>query len=398
MKKIETLLDNHNKYFENILSFVPSENSWFIFDSIWKKNIDNRYYFINDNLKSSFLWKKYITEIYNYIEFNLKQLLKSDFINLSPISGLTQMLLILKSFWLEQWDFIMWVPLNKWGHYNTKRLIELLWYKFIEIPFEWNNINHIKLVNLINSNNIKLLYVDQMTWVSNFNFDFSIKQLINHEIIFYNDISHNLAFIISWVHKNPIDLWFDAFGWSFHKSFPGPQKAFVATNNIILANSINNTSDILFSSIHFWDIYDVWIVLDYMDWKWETYTKNIILNVNIFWKILEEYWFEIIWKKWNIYSFNHQLLFLLPNSFSPDNFAKKLEEIWILVNSMFLPFTNWKKGIRMWFQEVTLLGMGEENIIKIASLFNLILIDNYNVEESIILVSDIKKDIIKNKI
>jgi len=49
-------------------------------------------------------------------------------------------------------------------------------------------------------------------------------------IIKYYDVSHNAAFIIGKQHPNPLEDGYDAFGGSTHKTIPGPQKAFFATN------------------------------------------------------------------------------------------------------------------------------------------------------------------------
>lgn len=398
MSDIQSLLDKHNKFYESILSFIPSENSCFIFEKLWKENLTNRYFFKDTKLRQSFPWQDYMYEIFKYVESKILKILEINYINLSPISWLSQMLLAIKSFWVNNWWYILSIPVEKWWHFITSELINSLWYKNINIPFLNNEIDELELTRLINSYNVKLVYFDQMTWVIPFWFSKKIKENIPSDVVFYNDISHNLAFIISWLHKNPLKLWFDAFWWSFHKSFPWPQKAFIWTNNEMLINKIDLTSKILFSNTHIWDLYDIWLVLDYMEWKWLDYTKNIIINVNLFWKIIENNWFKIIWKDKGIYSKNHQILFMLPKNFDTDIYVSKLKEVWVLVNNLILPFTNWQKWIRMWFQEATLLWLNKSDVKDLSSIFIWVLDKDCNINKYKESLKELKNKIINNKI
>lgn len=387
-------IKQQNDKFLNSISLIASENYSFYnaFYDIYNSDLSWRYsFFENSIFQKSFPWHENIVNMQEDITNTLKNKFKSKYLSLSSLSWMNALLSILMSLTVS-WDTVYFIPIDCWWHSSSYKIASRLWLNVKYIPFDYNTkkIDFFSFRNQILREMPKLIYIDQMTWI----YPISLLEIeditIPNNIITYNDISHNSAFIISWLHKNPLFDWYSMFWWSTHKTIPWPQKAFIATNNSAYYSKIIESLNFIVSNNNPLNIAILWKVFDIMEFKWDIYTKQILSNSIYFSKQIQSLWFELLYD-WETFSQNHQVLFFTEPIIDTKVFFSNLSNIWIYVNILPLPFSNWRIWIRVWLQEFTLLWWKEKDIDLLINLFKDILNNTSSINDNKLKIYTLKK-------
>jgi glycine hydroxymethyltransferase len=126
-----------------------------------------------------------------------------------------------------------------------------------------------------------LVYVDQ----SNCLFPLDVQKLVQvtrgvaPDTLIHVDVSHWLGLVLGGVFPNPLALGADSFGGSTHKTFPGPQKAVVATNREDLNAKIYQAQYEMISSHHFATALSLGIaLLEFKECGGAEYAANVVRN------------------------------------------------------------------------------------------------------------------------
>ena len=395
---MEKILKRQKKLFERSISFVASENYSFynLYDDLINTDIGNRYSFFNNTRNNdSFPWHENILEIQEKTTNLLKNILSVDFVTISPLSWMNALFILLSSLSKIN-DSIFLVSPENWWHFSSKFIAERLGLRVNFIPFAYKSVDYDKFLFFLKKEKPSLIYVDQMTWIYPISMLPIYEYTKRNNIINYYDISHNWAFVFSWLHKHPLQDWYDVFGWSTHKTIPWPIKAYFAGNNSGIFNKIFHFSNILVSSNNSLGIWMLLITLNNMENKWFDYTKKILKNSNYMAKKLEELWFEIIYDGKN-YTKNHQVLFRSDSIISSKKLFDLLNSILIFTNLLPLPFTKWKIWIRIWTQEFSFLWWWYEEIDSIIFIIkDLIKFGEINKDENVRKIGDVKKKLMNS--
>lgn len=371
---LDNILKKYSDYMDSSFSLIPSEN--IIPESILQSipsELYNRYYFDSVKWIELFPWSEYLREIIINVENTIKKQLKVDYVDIKWISWVNLMTIVI-SWLLKTWEGIYIVPSNKWGHNITKQIALKFWFKTYDIPFleDWN-IDQIKMIEDSNKFDIKLVYIDQMSWNNSYNFNI-LKSSLWNNIITYYDVSHNLAYYFSSYKESLLKSWFDAFWWSTHKTFPWWHKAIFCTNSIDLFLLIEKNSKIFVSHIHMYDLVILWKVLEYMNNKWDNYILKINKINKLMRKLFEKLWFSIL--EFNP-ELNHQLL-LYNDSIDLAELNKKFSNNWIILNYLWI---DKKPVLRLWFQEFAMFNPSDEDIKEILKYISLIFL-NKNIDRN----------------
>jgi glycine/serine hydroxymethyltransferase len=144
--------------------------------------------------------------------------------------------------------------------------------------------------------------------------------------------------------KTPLEFWFDCFGGSTHKTFPGGHKAIFCTNDIEIYKRIWQTTKVFVSHTHTYDLAILARVLDDMNGRWDDYISTITKITKLLRGTFLKMWFQCI-------DFsdtpNHQIMVYHPDKDIAE-LNKKFTENGILFNYLIL----WdKKILRIWVQE-----------------------------------------------
>lgn len=374
---MQTLLREYKDFSENSLSFIPSENivSQSIIDQI-PADLYNRYYFDAMWENEVFPASYHIRKIKNYVISQLNKQFKSDYVNIDTISGLNLMTTVFLSL-LSPGESVYVLPSNKGGHHVTKEILLQLWYQAFYIPFDEDGyMDQVKMWEEIKLQNIGLVYIDQMMW--NMEYDFrDLQKNIPESCQVYYDVSHNMAYLFQTDTPSPLLYWFDAFGGSTHKTFPGGHKGIFCTNNKKIDAKFSQTAKEFVSHTHSYDLAILGLVIDKMEDSWDIYIRNITQIQKQLTSLFQKLGFEIITLSDTP---NHQILVSHPHR-DIKILHKKYSEAGILFN--FLNFGN-KQVLRIWVQEFAYSQPNQEQIM-IVMKYILQVFSNIPVDQKIIL-------------
>ncbi|EOU2547303.1 hypothetical protein ACWOQH_000609 [Vibrio parahaemolyticus] len=237
-------------------SLVASENQLSEFAaSFLNCEFYGRYSFDSDSTwgATSFPNGRSISAIRNEITHPiLARLSKARYVNTKPISGISCLTVVISALCPEG-SSVLVLPEKLGGHPSTKYIIRKLGLKVYEIPVsESNEIDIDKLLQLFKRMAVKLIYLDHSNGKSEIDIPL-LKMVMNDaekNIHIHYDTSHFNALVLGGALSNPLVSGGDSFGGSLHKSFSGPHKAFIATNNRTVIDRVNYCSDRFISHEH----------------------------------------------------------------------------------------------------------------------------------------------------
>jgi glycine/serine hydroxymethyltransferase len=375
VKEILTILEKHENKFNESFNFVPSEN---ILSSLAKiplrLDVYSRYFFNDMSTWGNWAFHggKFIGEIEEkYLIPNLQSVTNAKYINFKAISGLNCMTLVISSY-CDISDTIFILPPSLGGHASTEFITKRLGLKTAFIPQkEKFAIDLIKFEEAIKKERPKLIYIDQ----ANVLFPLNVAEIskiaksTSHEIMIHHDTSHLNGLIFGKAIPNPLDLGADSFGGSTHKSFPGPHKAFFATNNELISKKVWENSKNIISHSHMAEAISFCLALiELKHFDIEKFAKQTIDNAKLFASELYNYGVFVEGSE-NGFTGCHQI-WVDPSDYIDTYKASEiLYDTGIIVNAFGgLPTIN-KPSLRMGFNEVTYLGVKEGEIKQLALYF-----------------------------
>ncbi len=396
-KILELLIENEEASIDRI-NMVPSENYAsalsripMIFDTY------NRYFFnaTKEEKNWSFRGVQSVCEIETDIAIPLlMELTNSKYVNVRPISGLSAMGLVLQSLGHGKSSKILTVSHDMGGHYATKSLAE----KYgLEVDFidgiDEHKIDLEKLENQVKQNNYSLVYIDQ----SNCLFPISVSELssvikrYSPETLIHVDASHWLGMIFGGAMENPLEAGANSFGGSTHKTFPGPQRAIVCTNDKVIAGRIQQSQFHMISSHHFGTIASLAMaLLEFKEGNGCDYVNKIKDNAVALAKKLDFYGYDVRGKKYGFSNGNQ--IWVSTNNTGLDSYtaSDRLSKIGINVNVFDeLPGCN-HSIMRVGVNEVTRFGALEKDMDTLAEIFHLAINQKESVEQLRIRVKRLK--------
>lgn len=165
----------------------------------------------------------------------LQESLGSPYVSVRPISGLNAMLSVMAAYGGPPGSTCLTLHGDQGGHSATRPLAERLGLSVTPIPGDGpHSIEIAGLEDLFRRLRPNLIYFDQ----SNALFPYLDLRAVRRAaedsgvpIVVHVDCSHWLGLILGGRLPNPLDLGADTISGSTHKTFPGPQKGFVATRS-----------------------------------------------------------------------------------------------------------------------------------------------------------------------
>lgn len=378
--KTNDILDvivEHQKKWENGFYLIPSENFLspvaripFLFD------LYNRYYLDDDRIfgypvfpggiELGELEKKYVIP-------RLNELLDSQYISLKPLSGMTALLIGLAGL-VEHGSSIIILSPELGGHPSTQHIGIRLGIDIHYVPTnqEDNSLNWDELINLIKRVKPTLIYWDQghVLFPDDPAKISRIVRAINDNIILYYDVSHLLGFILNGMFPSPLKCGFDIIGGSTHKSFPGPQKGFIATNNIQYFHDIQKYSDIFISHPQMANLVSLAIVLsDFDKGLIKEEITNSVKMAKYFGQCCVENGLNVFRAKDGCTE-THQLWICLPIHLSVPDLSRRLIESGLFTNC-FQYFKPTKGNCcRLGFNEMARLNVSDDDLRLISYYFS----------------------------
>ena len=309
-----------------------------------------------------------------------KKLFNVEHANVQPISGTTANMAVFFAL-TEPGDTIMSLSVPHGGHISHDRFSAAGLRGLNVKYYEFDNDNFNIDVDATRKK-VEKLEVKPKVFVlgaSLFLFPHPVKEIVEiaQEVgakVVY-DASHVLGLIAGKEFQDPIREGADVVTASTHKTFPGPQRAIILCKKELAKAIDRGVFPGVVSNHHIHSLAGyVATCLEMMEFG-EAYAKQIVKNAKRLAESLYDRGYDVVCPDLG-FTESHQIAVDVSKLGGGDRIAKLLEEVGIILNKNLLPWDDVKKadnpsGIRIGVQEVTRVGMKEDEMETIAELMDL---------------------------
>ncbi len=375
---IDNLLKKHDSYREGCLNLIASENfASQKVRSYLTSDLGNRYgcYATENPAEREYAGNRYIHDIEMATQELVKEIFKAEYVDLRPIGGhMAGMSVVLGL--LDPGDQVVEVSLSDWGHGLVGPMCQVRQFdETIKVAYMAFDENRAVDVEKLKAQARELKPKMIIFGGSGTLFPEPVKALrpLAEElgILIAYDASHVTGLIAAGVFPNPLEEGADIMFGSTHKSFPGPQGGFVASNRKHLMVKVGNTlSPSLVTSHHLNRLPALAASILEMKEHGEDYAQQVVRNAKALASALAALGFYVQGKDRG-YTESHLLLMELGNYVNTAP-GKLLEQAGILCSD---DFSGNSPEVRIGTPEVTRKGMKEEQMPLIAQFFKRSLMD-----------------------
>ncbi len=215
------------------------------------------------------------------------------------------------------------------------------------------------------------------------------------------DASHVLGLIAGKRFQDPIREGADVVTASTHKTFPGPQRAVIMCKKELGKTIDKGVFPGVVSNHHIHSLAGyVAACLEMMEFG-EAYAKQIVKNAKRLAESLYNLGYDVLCPDLG-FTESHQVVVDVSKFGGGDKIAKMLEDVGIILNKNLLPWDDVKRadnpsGIRIGVQEVTRLGMKENEMDTIAELIDMTIKEKKSKDEIRKMVREFKSNYVTVK-
>ncbi len=409
-EKVLILLEEHHKWFRESIPLIASENvpSPAVREAL-ASDFGNRY---AEGWPGERLYAgcRYIDQV-ELLAIELgKKVYDAEFVDVRPISGVMANLAAYTVF-AQPGDVMMALAIPHGGHISHGRLkwggtagvvrhLEVERYEFDEENFEINIDGTRKKINQLEQEGRKPKLF--MLGASVFLFPHPVKEIAdlaaeyNAKVVY--DAAHVAGLIAGKIFQDPLREGADAVTLSTHKTLAGPQHGMILSWDRYADDFKRVIFPGLHSNHHLHAVAGVAIALAEAYAFYEEYAHQIVKNAKALARALHERGIEVLYEHKG-YTESHTLIADVSKYMDGMKAEKKLEEANIILNRNLIPKdyrlkTDYRtpSGIRMGTQEVTRLGMKEEEMEEIAEFIKQVIVDGREPKEVSLKVKEFRKN------
>ncbi|MDX3112699.1 hypothetical protein [Streptomyces scabiei] len=219
----------------------------------------------------------------------------------------------------------------------------------------------------------ELVYLDAFMCL--FPVDLSgLREVVGPDTLIHYDASHTLGLIAGGAWQNPLAEGADSLGGSTHKTYPGPHKGLLATNDAQLATRLDEHASHFVSHHHPADVVALAVAAAEMDARGTVYAAATVANARRMGAGLAERGFAVCGEKGG-FTDCHQLWIDIAPLLAAEEASRRLFEAGIVVNAIPLPHITAPAGLRLGLQEVSWAGMDAAGIDELTEIFTAVLRD-----------------------
>ena len=391
------MLEEHEKKFNRSFSLIPSENVLsplarlaFLSDSFSRYFYDEKNFFRYWRFEGGSLIGRVQQEILIPL---LQKVGRARHVNVRPVSGLSAMTQVLSAFSGEEATLFS-IPVANGGHPETSYLAERFGYRVIGVPFsDWAHVDLEALGRLVEQKHPSLVYLDHSTFLFPLELPplvHTIREATKAAVHIHVDSSHINGLIWGGELPNPLESGADSYGGSTHKTFPGPHKAVLFTNNDDISDKFIEAGVRITSHHHTAEMVALAISLvEFVECGGAIYAAQVCSNAIALAKHLRERGFRISGEPWG-FTKNHQV-WIEPEGATAPVLASKLFEAGLVVNPIDpLPSLN-RPGLRLGVNEATRLGLKASDMEMLSEFFAALLLENRPVQEVSLKVGEFRR-------
>lgn len=390
LEELNRITQRHHELFKYSIPLIASENvTSYAVRRFYLSDFGHRYAegWIG---KRFYQGCKYMDELESLAVDLTKKLFGCEHANVQPISGVTANLAVFFAL-TKPGDLIISVSVPDGGHISHDR--------FSAAGVRGLRVEHYvfdpKVMNIdVDATKRKLEKMEEKPKVfvlgaSLFLFPHPVEEIVEiaHEYdakVMY-DGSHVLGLIAGKEFQDPIKEGADVVTASTHKTFPGPQRAIIMCKKEIAKKIDHGVFPGVVSNHHVHSLAGyVMACLEMLEFG-RDYAKQIVRNAKTLAEELYNLGYDVLCPDLG-FTESHQVAVDVSKFGGGDYVAKKLEECGIILNKNLLPWDDIKNtenpsGIRIGVQEVTRIGMKEEEMRRIAEFIDMALKDKKSVKE-----------------
>ncbi|OFV68209.1 MAG: serine hydroxymethyltransferase [Candidatus Syntrophoarchaeum caldarius] len=399
-KRIQTVMDaviNHTALYRESLPMIASEN---VTSGIVKKLLmtDLGHRYAEGSVGERFYQGcDYIDIIEREAIASTKKLFRAEHVNVQPISGVTANMAAFFAL-ASPGDRIMTLNVPTGGHishveYSAAGIRGLVNY---DHPFdeERMNIDPDRMVKKIREIRPKIV----LFGASVFLFPHPVSEAreaadeVGAKIVY--DGAHVLGLIAGGVFQDPLREGADVMTGSTHKTFPGPQGAIICCKKELGAKIDPAVFPGTVSNHHLHHLTALTIALLEMQTFGTEYAREVVKNAKAFAQALYESGFDVLCEPLG-FTESHQVVVRVTDCGGGSFCAKRLEDSGVIANKNILPADKLDpenpSGLRFGLQELTRIGMKRSEMIEIAKIIKLALIDKKDPQMIREMVRELKK-------
>ncbi len=342
---------------------------------------------------------KYIDEIEELAIRLTRRLFDVEHVNLQPISGVVANLAAFFAL-TNPGDTVLSISVPCGGHISHDRIsaaglrgLKVSYYPFdveamnIDVPATEKLAKEIRPRLFILGSSLILFRQPVREIVE-------IAEDLNAYVMF--DASHVLGLIAGKVFPNPIKEEADVLTASTHKTFFGPQRALILSKERVAKRIDKAVFPGVVSNHHLHSLAAYAVAAMEMLQFGEAYARQTVRNARKLAEELHGLGYRVLGEKFG-FTETHQIAVDVREFGGGDPVARKLETVGIILNKNLLPWDSIDRtanpsGIRIGVQEVTRLGMEEEEMVEIAKFIDMTLRDKKSLQEIRREVADFRRD------
>ncbi|MCC6027629.1 MAG: serine hydroxymethyltransferase [Archaeoglobus sp.] len=397
--ELQKIIKEHNEMMRSSIPLIASEN---ITSALVRKcylsdfghryaegKVGERYY----------AGCKFIDEVEKMAIDLTKKLFDAEHVNVQPISGVVANLAAFFAL-TEPEDIIFSISVPCGGHISHDK-ISAAGYRGLKVvyyPFDVEEMNidvdaTKKLAKDVKPN----LFVLGSSLILRHQPVREIKEIAeNLDAYVMFDASHVLGLIAGRVYRNPMKEGADVLTSSTHKTFFGPQRGLILSKKELAKRIDKAVFPGVVSNHHLHSLAGYVVATMEMLEFGEAYAKQVVRNARRLAEKLYDLGYKVLGEKFG-FTETHQIAIDVRDLGGGDRVARRLEEVGIIVNKNLMPWDSVDiaqnpSGIRIGVQEVTRLGMKEEEMERIAEFMDMALKDRKDLKEIRKEVKEFRKD------
>ncbi|MGI5457656.1 hypothetical protein ACQEWB_31695 [Streptomyces sp. CA-249302] len=296
-------------------------------------------------------------------------------VNLKPVSGVSALTVALSALARPGEVAFNWAERDG-GHGSTRFIGTRLGLRMKDLPIDpasWTLDLAALAHRLAGGPQPELVYLDAFMCL--FPVDLpGLREVVGSDTVIHYDASHTLGLIAGGAWQNPLVEGADSLGGSTHKTYPGPHKGLLATNDAGLAARLDEHASHFVSHHHPADVVALAVAAAEMDAHGAAYALATVANARRLGAALAERGFTVCGEKGG-FTDCHQLWIDIAPLMAAEDASRRLFEAGIVVNAIPLPHITAPAGLRLGVQEVSWAGMGEAAMDELADIFTDVLRD-----------------------
>ncbi len=376
VETIKNIVREHTGWRGSCLNMIASENvASKAVKEMLISDLGNRYAigFLHNRFYSG---TRYVDELEGITTDLAKKVFKAEHVNYVPISG-TMANLVLFNAMTAPGDVVTALSVIDGGHASFRETSKIHGVSLVPLPFSMDlmNIDVGEAEKVIARVKPKIVLLG----ASEILFPHPVREIrrLADEVgaIVAYDSAHVLGLIAGGTFQDPLKEGAELVTGSTHKTFFGPQGGIILSKGRF-ASEIDNAAWQLVNNHHVHRVAGLSVALAEFLAFGKEYTAQVVKNAHRLAEELHDVGIDVLGAKMG-FTRSHQVIFKAPNN-NGDATAKRLEDCYIITTKTPLPIDKTEEdcsGVRLGTQEITRLGMVEDDMAKIAGFVKRTVID-----------------------